>query len=152
MSMAVENKVEYKDWIFTGIGFIDESIRDSISIIADFMIQRFRCSVVIIFAAIITQKPRGLRLDASFRTDDEKMDLNLLIKEITQTGGGRKYKGAYQVDLNYFADCPDKDKLWEVIESTTIAHIKYLRDKFQIIEIKGFYNKMKRRTGKLFKT
>ena len=150
MAKAVANKEEYKNWIFTGIGFIDESIRDSISIIADFMVQRFKCSAVIVFAAIITKKPQGLRLDASFRTDDETMDLDSHIKEITHTGGGRKYKGAYQVDLNYFADCPDKDILWNVIKLTTTAHIKRLRDKSQIVEIKGFYNKMKKKAGRLF--
>jgi nanoRNase/pAp phosphatase (c-di-AMP/oligoRNAs hydrolase) len=151
ISKAVADKEEYKNWIFTGIGFIEESIRDSIPIIADFMIRRFKCSVVIVFAAVIRKKPQGLRLDASFRTDDENLDLDLLIKEITQTGGGRKYKGAYQVDLNYFADSPDRDLLWNVIKSTTISHIKHLRDKSQLVEIKGFYKRMKRQAEKIFK-
>jgi len=151
MSMAIRNKEEYKNWIFTGLGFIDESIRDSIPIIADFMIQRFKCSVMIVFAAVIRKKPRGLRLDASFRTDDENLDLDLFIKEITQTGGGRKFKGAYQVDLNYFAGIPDKDILWNVIKSATIYHIKALRDKSQLVEIRGFYKKMIRRAEKIFR-
>jgi nanoRNase/pAp phosphatase (c-di-AMP/oligoRNAs hydrolase) len=151
MSTAIRNKEEYKNWIFTGLGFIDESVRDSIPIIADFMIQRYKCSVMIVFAAVIKKKPQGLRLDASFRTDDENLDLDLFIKEITQTGGGRKYKGAYQVDLNYFADFPDQDLLWKVIKSGTIFHIKTLRDKSQLIGIKGFYKKMKRRAEKIFR-
>ncbi|MBN2401631.1 MAG: hypothetical protein JXN64_04455 [Spirochaetes bacterium] len=151
MSKAVGNKEEYKNWIFTGVGFIDESIRDSIPIIADFMIQRFKCSVVIVFAAVIGENPHGLRLDASFRTDDENIDLDLLIKEITNSGGGRKYKGAYQVDLNYFADCPDKGLLWDLIKITTTFHIRHLRDKSQLFDIKGFYKKIKIKAEKIFK-
>ncbi len=152
MSMAIRNKEEYKSWIFTGLGFIDESDRDSIPIIADFMIQRFKCSVMIVFAAVIRKKPQGLRLDASFRTDDKNIDLDGLIKEITQTGGGRKYKGAYQVDLNYFADFQDEDMLWKVIKSETVSRIKHLRDKSQLVEIKGLYKRIKRKAESFFKT
>ncbi len=148
MIKAFNSREEYKDWVFSGIGFIEESMRDSIAIIADYLIQRYKCPVVVVFAAVIKKKPHGLRLDASFRTDNEKINLDALIKEITQTGGGRKYKGAYQVDLDYFFNYPDKDELWNVIKDTTIVNLKKLRDEFQIIEIKGFYRKIK---TKIFK-
>jgi nanoRNase/pAp phosphatase (c-di-AMP/oligoRNAs hydrolase) len=145
MFRAFKNRQEYKDWIFSGIGFIEESNRDSIAIIADYLVQRYKCPVAVVFAVVIKKKPRGLRLDASFRTDDENINLDLLIKEITQTGGGRKYKGAYQVDLDYFYNYPDRDELWKIIENNTITNLKKLRDEFQIIEIKGFYRKIKKR-------
>ncbi|MFH0977073.1 MAG: hypothetical protein V1874_14925 [Spirochaetota bacterium] len=151
MSTALNNMEDYKNWIITGIGFIDESRRDSIPIIADYLLKRYKASVVIVFAAVIINKSRGLKLDASFRTEDEKTDLDMLIKEITQSGGGRKYKGAYQVDLNYFADTPDKDMLWGLIKSTTFTRIKHLRDNSQFIEIKGFYKRIKRKAEKIFK-
>ncbi len=148
ISKALKNREEYKNCIFTGIGIIDELNRDSIAIIADFLLQKFKSSWVVVFAAIDKKKPPGLRLDASFRTENEHIDLNRLIKLISTSGGGRKYKGAYQVDLNYFAGCPDKELLWEVIRCTTIAKLKELRDKMQFIEIKGFYNKIRNKTGK----
>jgi nanoRNase/pAp phosphatase (c-di-AMP/oligoRNAs hydrolase) len=151
MGRAIRNKEEYKNWIFTGLGFIEESVRDSIPVIADFMIQRYECSVMIVFAAVLIKKPPGLRLDASFRTDDKNLDLDSLIKQITQTGGGRKYKGAYQVDLNYFTDFPDEDLLWKLIKSATTSRIKHLRDKSQMVEMKGFYKRMFKRAGKFFR-
>jgi nanoRNase/pAp phosphatase (c-di-AMP/oligoRNAs hydrolase) len=143
---AIKNKQEYKGWLFAGIGFIDENKRDSIAIVADFLVQRFsNVSLVIVFAGILKKNPQGLRLDASFRTEDENADMNRLIKAITVTGGGRKYKGAYQVDLNYFADCPDMDFLWKTIELTTINKFKNLRDDLRIIHIMGIYQNLKKR-------
>jgi nanoRNase/pAp phosphatase (c-di-AMP/oligoRNAs hydrolase) len=146
---AFKNREEYKEWIFSGIGFIEESMRDSIAIVADYLIQRYKCPVVVVFAVVIKKKPHGLRLDASFRTDDEKINLDMLIKEITQSGGGRKYKGAYQVDLDYFINYPDREILWKIIKDTTISNLKKLRDEFQIIEIKGFYKKMRKKIFKV---
>ena len=151
LSLAISNKEEYKDWIFTGIGFIDESERDSIPIIADFLMQRFNCSVIIVFAAVARKKPHGLRLDASFRTEDENINLDLLIKRITRSGGGRKYKGAYQVDMNYFVNCPDKNLLWDVIKCATIARLKDLRDEIQLIKINGIYKKVIKKAENIFK-
>jgi nanoRNase/pAp phosphatase (c-di-AMP/oligoRNAs hydrolase) len=142
---AFRNREEYKEWIFSGIGFLEESTRDSIAIVADYLIQRYKSPVVVVFALVLKKKPHGLRLDASFRTDDEKINLDMLIKEVTQTGGGRKYKGAYQVDLDYFINYPEKNELWEMIRKTTTANLKKLRDEFQIIEIKGFYRKIKKK-------
>jgi nanoRNase/pAp phosphatase (c-di-AMP/oligoRNAs hydrolase) len=151
MGKALRNKEEYKGWVFAGIGFIDEARRDSIAIIADFFVQRFKSQLVIVYAGIFKKKPPGLRLDASFRTEEENIDLNRLIKYITVSGGGRKYKGAYQVDLNYFADCPDKDLLWESIDCTTRFKLRRLRDELQFIEIKGIYRKIKIKINRIIK-
>ena len=146
---AIENKFIYKDWLITGIGFLNESDRDIIAIIADFILQRVDTTTIIVFA-LIEKNDKNFLLDASFRTNDEDVDLNLIIKGITSNGGGRKYKGAYQIDLNYFSHCPDKDLLWEVAMLTTIDVLKKSRDKIYITELKGFYNKIKKRFSDMF--
>lgn len=150
IAYAIANRQEYKGWILAGIGFLNEEKRDSIAIIADYLVQRFsEASLVVVFAGIKKKHPPGLKLDASFRTEDENIDLNRLIKLISATGGGRKYKGAYQVNLNYFTDCPDNDLLWNTIECTTINKLKGLRDNLKMLEIKGVYHKIKASIGRI---
>ncbi|HOO71034.1 MAG TPA: DHH family phosphoesterase [Spirochaetota bacterium] len=140
---AMENLHLYKDWLMTGIGFIPESNRDSIAIIADFLTKREEASVIIVFAAIEKSNGKGLVLDASLRSKKDTTNLNAIIKEITSEGGARKYKGAFQIDMNYFSDCPDKNLLWKLITLTTIDVLQKRRDDIYITEIKRHYLRIK---------
>ena len=148
---AIKNQVIYKDWLITGIGFIDESYRDNIALIADLLLDREKATTVTVFAGIEKNNKKGLTLDASMRTEDENIDLNEIIRQITSEGGARRYKGAYQIDLNYFVNCPDKSLLWDVINKTTIEVIKRERNRIHLTELKGFYRKFKKRVTKLLK-
>jgi nanoRNase/pAp phosphatase (c-di-AMP/oligoRNAs hydrolase) len=114
LNSAIGNKLIYKDWLITGIGFIDSSHRDSIAIVA------------------------------------ERTNLNDIIKKITPQGGARKYKGAYQIDLSYFWQCPDRNMLWNVIQITTIELLKKRRDDIYITELKGFYQRLRDRMQNYF--
>ncbi len=148
---ALKNKIIYKDWLISGIGFIDESKRDSIAIIADLLLQKENISTTIVFAAVEKKNSAGLTLDASIRTENENLDLNGLIKSINSEGGGRKFKGAYQVNIDYFINCPNREMLWETIKTTTIEVIKKHRDAIHILELKGTYKKIKRRLKLAFR-
>jgi nanoRNase/pAp phosphatase (c-di-AMP/oligoRNAs hydrolase) len=139
--LADKNKIIYKDWAISGIGFIDDSVRDTIAIAADFLLKEGDYTAAIVFAAI--EGERGLVIDASFRARSNKINLNDIIKEITIHGGGRKYKGAFQIDIDYFRFCPDKDLLWEVIYSTTLEVIKKRRDGIAVTDIKKAYRSFK---------
>ncbi len=150
MQKAVRNRLLYKDWVIAGIGYIDESVRDGIAIIADFLLQEEGVSASVVFAAVEKNRKHGLALDASFRTRDENLDLNYLIKKINPEGGARRFKGAFQVNLDYFAQTPEKQMLWEVISRTTIDSLKKQRDAIYIAELKGFYNRIKKRIRGLF--
>jgi len=150
LGKAIENQVIYKDWLISGIGFIDQRNRDSIAIIADFLIKRDEINVVIIFAGIEDIEKGSLFLDASIRSKKETINLNNLIKEITDDGGGRKFKGAYQVNLDYFACCPDKELLWDVIFQTTIETLKKRKDKLYQTEIKSAFKIFKNKVSQLF--
>ncbi len=150
MQKAIRSRIRYKDWVIAGIGYIDESVRDSIAIIADFLLQEEGVAASVVFAAVEKNRKHGLALDASFRTRDENLDLNYLIKKINPEGGARRFKGAFQVNLDYFAQTPEKQMLWEVISRTTIDYLKKQRDAIYIAELKGFYNRIKKRLRSLF--
>ena len=144
-SLALENRVQYKDWFITGIGFIDETYRDAVAIIGDFLLKLEDISTAVVF--FIIESKGGLTLNVSFRTKREGFNLNALIKRITSEGGARKYKGAYQVNLDYFVYCPDKDLLWKMVNETTIEALKTQRDSHGVEEIKNYFRQLK---GKLF--
>jgi nanoRNase/pAp phosphatase (c-di-AMP/oligoRNAs hydrolase) len=140
---AIKNQIIYKDWLITGVGFIDESIRDSIAVIADILLRKGDTQTVVVFAVVTKTKGSGLVLDASFRSTQKHLNLNDIIKKITEEGGARKYKGAYQIKLDYFVDCPDKELLWEVIKLTTFEVLKKRRDGIYITELRGMFKKFK---------
>ncbi|HPQ53734.1 MAG TPA: hypothetical protein PK253_10840 [Spirochaetota bacterium] len=142
---AIRSKVIYKGWLIAGVGTIKESVRDSIAIIADFLLQEEGVTTTIVYALVETRNHKGLVLDASFRTEDRDLDLNYLIKQITAEGGARQYKGAYQVNMDYFLHCPDRDLVWKTVSTATIEVLKKQRDNVYIAELKGFYNKFRKR-------
>jgi len=148
---ATENQHIYKDWRFYGIGFIDIESRDSIAITADLLLKKPDTTTVIVYA-IVEEKSRGeFFLDVSFRSKSENLDINALIKNITPTGGGRQYKGAYQIKLDYFHACPDKELLWKTVEITTIEKLKKSHDQIYIHDISSFFSSALKRAASLFR-
>jgi nanoRNase/pAp phosphatase (c-di-AMP/oligoRNAs hydrolase) len=150
LKKAIENKTSYKDWLIAGIGYVDAESRDSIAIVADFLLKRETFNTVIVFAAIEDAKRGRLTLDASFRSASGSLNLNDVIKKITPEGGARKFKGAYQVDIDYFNHCPDRKLLWDVIYLSTVELLKKSRDELYITELKGFYQKFKKKMHDYF--
>ena len=133
---ALENTLVYKDWGIYGTGFIDIEHRDSIAITADLLLKNTGHRTVAVYALVEDKKRDDLFIDVSFRTKMDTLDLNRLIKRITPMGGGRRYKGAYQVKLGYLNSCREKDLLWKVAESATLKRIKDARDGLYLYEIK----------------
>lgn len=142
---ALQAQVVYKGWLMAGIGFVEEKYRDAGAIVGDFLMKREDIDTVAVFS--IVEKSKGMMLNVSFRTKDEDFNLNEFIKQITSNGGGRKYKGAYQVDLDYFAHCPDREMLWKLVALTTVETLKRQRDAGGI---ENFMDSLRRLKGKLF--
>ncbi len=142
---AKENEVVYKDWAFYGIGYIDNLNRDTIAIAADMILKNSEHKAVAVFALIENLKKGEMYLDVSLRSNNRSLDLNKLIKRNTPDGGGRKYKGAYQVKMNYFLNAPDKDALWSVVEATTIEALRKSRDTLYITGIEGIFDNVRDR-------
>ncbi len=147
---AIEKEVIYKDWAFYGLGYIDAKHRDSIAITADRVLKNAEYKVVAVFAVIENHKKQETYLDVSLRTKNSNVDLNRIIKNITPNGGGRKYKGAYQVKLNYLKNAPDKDLLWQVVEAATLETLRKSRDAFYHTGIKGIYSSVKDKLRTIF--
>ena len=124
LNLAIKNQVLENEWLISGLGFVSEKNRDVIAIIADFLINREDVSKVVVIAII--EKKKGLTLDASLRSREKRFNLNAFIKKITRHGGARAYKGAFQVDLDYFFPYPDRDLLWKLVEQTTMETLRRL--------------------------
>jgi nanoRNase/pAp phosphatase (c-di-AMP/oligoRNAs hydrolase) len=140
---AMENEVVYKDWAFYGIGYIGARNRDSIAIVADMILKNSTFRVVAVFAIIEDHRKKDTYLDVSLRSGSSSVDLNRLIKKITPNGGGRRYKGAYQVRLNYLQNSPDRDLLWQVVEAATLETLRKSRDTLYITGIERVYGNVK---------
>jgi nanoRNase/pAp phosphatase (c-di-AMP/oligoRNAs hydrolase) len=106
------------------LGFIEGKNRDAIAISADFLMARQDISKVMVYALV--KRNRGLSLDVSIRTREKRFNLNAFIKKITQEGGARTFKGGYQVNLDYFVNCPDPDLVWKVVSLTTLETLQRL--------------------------
>ncbi|MGL4369228.1 MAG: DHH family phosphoesterase, partial [Spirochaetota bacterium] len=150
ISKAVMNEYFYKDWLFCGVGYVPEIYRDSIAITADYLIQNEDVSGVVIFALIERENKGGLFLDASIRTSQKSLDINRFVKYITPEGGGRTFKGAYQVNLDYFTACPDRGMIWEEVKITTIERLKRGRDHITALTLEGSFIRFRKKVTKIF--
>jgi len=148
---AKNNEVVYRGWGFYGLGYIDGENRDSMAMVADMVLKSSDHKTVAVFALVEDHKKGDLYLDVSLRSSRRGVDLNRVIKRITPNGGGRRYKGAYQVNLNYFLNAPDRDMLWKVVEATTIETLRKSRDTHYITEIESIYSGIKDKLLSLLK-
>ncbi len=148
---AKGNETAYKDWGFFGIGYIDAKHRDMIAIAADMILEKSEYNVIAVYALVENQRKRELNLDVSLRSKNDNVDLNRLIKKITPSGGGRQYKGAYQVKLNYFTNAPDKDLFWSTVEATTLETLRKSRDTLYITGIEKVYSNIKKKVVSFLK-
>lgn len=151
LERANRQKAVYKDWLIAGVGYIGEKERDSIAITADYLLGSEKLTTVVVFAIVEKKEGRGYTLDVSVRSRDANFEMDYFIKEITPTGGGRKYKGAFQVNLDFFTYCTDKSMLWEMVSKTVHNAIIKKRDELPIIELKGLYRKFKKKISTLFR-
>ncbi len=148
LQQALKNRIVYKDWLIAGVSFIKEKNRDNLGIIGDFLLKREGIKVVVVFG--IVEKNSHMTLDASFRAKDENLNLNALIKNITREGGARKFKGAFQVNLDYFVNAPDREELWQLVYRTTVESLKKSRDDVYAHELFKLFDHIKNKIRDLF--
>ncbi len=145
---AIRSNIVYKNWIIAGVGYIDEENRDAIAITADYLLNNNDFSTSVVFA-IIRKKDGSKFIDASLRTKLIMLDLNHFIHEITPNGGARKYKGAYQVDLDYFSKYADEEFLWNFVRSVTVSHIKHGRDTIKYLAVTDIFSRIGNRFSRI---
>jgi len=150
-SRALDNGTIYKEWGFYGIGYIDISQRDSLAIAADLLLKKSGLKTIAVYSIVSDTGKHELFLDVSLRTKSSNLDLNSLIKKITPTGGGRVYKGAYQVKLDYFRNTADRDALWKTVEIVTLDWLKKSRDSAYLHELTGITKNLFRKAVSFLK-
>jgi nanoRNase/pAp phosphatase (c-di-AMP/oligoRNAs hydrolase) len=148
---AMSSRHLYRGWGFYGIGYVDIGHRDSIAITADLLLKNPDNKTVVVFALVEDKEKNDLFLDASFRSRSGTLDINAIIKKITPAGGGRQFKGAYQIRLDYFKDCPDRGLLWKIAEITTIEKLKKSRDEIYKRKISSAFISAIKRISSFFK-
>ena len=114
------NKVIGDTFIIAGAGFVREEDRDSIGQAADYLLQREGIDTVLCYG-VVNHK----FIDGSLRTRSNVVDPDRFIKELLGKGphgefygGGRADKGAFKVELGIFANCNDRDLLWNIAKRT----------------------------------
>ncbi len=147
---AKDNAVSYRNWGFYGLGYISSGSRDYLALIADMVLKSSGYNTVAVFALIENSQKKELYLDVSLRTKSRSIDLNRIIKKITLNGGGRQYKGAYQVKLDYFYNTPEKDLFWQTVEATTIDILQKNRDNLYRAGMENIYATLKEKLLAIF--
>lgn len=119
---ALKNKEIRGSYLFSGIKFVNTEDRDSIAIIADYLLRLERIELVVIYAVV-----NGKYIEGSVRAKDRNFDIDKWIKDIfgfnpyhnnNPYGGGRLTKGGFKLPLGIFSECSNKSLLWKFIKTT----------------------------------
>lgn len=121
LQKALESKEIKDNYIFSGVGFVREVERDGIAQAADYLVRREGIDTAVVFGLIDDKYIHG-----SLRTRSTTVDPDIFLKEVLGAdketgkpyGGGRLDKGGFQIPLNIFAECSNRDLLWQLVAST----------------------------------
>jgi len=95
-----------------GIGFISETQRDVISVLAEEYARMDSISTALIFAIVDKSK-----LQISVRSSNVSLDVGAMCKEMfSGFGGGTSYKGGASIPLNFYSSLEngERDMFWDV--------------------------------------
>lgn len=124
LKKALANEQEEQGWLYAGVGFLQDSYRDSIATVADELMRRSGIEHVFVYA-IIEKSAGNMVVEGSVRSVDPGMDLDAFVKTFSDNAGGRKYKGGFQVPLGFWGTCPNREILssfvLETIESKFLS-------------------------------
>ena len=121
LRQGIEKAREEDGVLFCGLGILPSTERDFIAISSDLLIRRKGVDLTAVYAMI--KGKEHLTLDVSLRSKSERIDLHDLIKRITSEGGARPFKGAYQINMDYFLPLIESEELWQLVEDSTHIHI-----------------------------
>lgn len=123
LKKAFEEETLIQNWLFTTVGFLQESYRDSIAIVADELIRRSGIDHVFVWA-IVEHESYPPTVEGSIRSADSGMDLNAFVKAFSENAGGRKNKAGFQIPLGFWGTCPEKEVLAGFIKKTIESKFK----------------------------
>ena len=121
LKKALAAEQQEQSWLYSGVGFIQETYRDSIASVADVLMKRQAIDCVLVYAII--EREDGLVVEGSIRSTDASFDIETFVKNFSQDSGGRKYKGGFCIPLGFWGTCPDRKMIEEYVSKTIIAKI-----------------------------
>ena len=121
------NSSESNGMFVGGVGFISETQRDVISVLAEEYARMDAITTAVIFAIVDKSK-----LQISVRSSNVSLDVGAMCKEIfSGFGGGTSYKGGASIPLNFYSNLEngERDTFWEVTCKHMFRNI--LKDSFE---------------------
>ena len=122
LKAALTNEKTEQNWLYAGVGFLQETYRDSIALVADEMIRRQGIDNVLVYAII--EKSEGPVIQGSIRSIDTGFDIDSFVKSFSITGGGRKHKGGFEISLGFWGNCENREMLEEFTRTTIEGKLK----------------------------
>lgn len=120
LKKALANEQEEQGWLYAGVGYLQDSYRDSIATVADELMRRSGIEHVFVYA-IIEKSTGNMVVEGSVRSVDPGMDLDSFVKSFSDNAGGRKYKGGFQIPLGFWGTCPNREILSDFVQETVEA-------------------------------
>jgi nanoRNase/pAp phosphatase (c-di-AMP/oligoRNAs hydrolase) len=118
--IALQHKDIRETYLFSGVGYVREEDRDGIGQCADYLLHREGIETVIVYGVV-----GNSFIDGSLRTKSHTLDPDKWLKNVFGKredgrwyGGGRKDKGGFQIPLEVFSRCSDRELLWILIKKT----------------------------------
>jgi len=121
LKAALAAEKQNSNWLYAGVGFLQEAYRDSIALVADELIRRQGVDHVLIYAII--EKEEGSSIQGSVRSIDAGFDMDGFVRSFSENAGGRKYKGGFEIPLGFLATCENRELLEEITTSTVEGKI-----------------------------
>ena len=105
------NSAESNGMFVGGVGYIPESQRDVISVLAEEYARMDSISTAVIFAIVDKSK-----LQISIRSSNVSLDVGAMCKETFSFGGGTSYKGGASIPLHFYSNLEngERDSFWDV--------------------------------------
>lgn len=122
LKRALQHEKTEQSWLYAGVGFLQETYRDSIAAVADEMMRRAGFDHVLVYAII--EKEGSVVVEGSVRSIDPGFDIESFVKNFSNNAGGRKYKGGFQIPVGFWSSCPNQEMLEEVVTSTIESRLK----------------------------
>lgn len=122
LKKALQSEKMEQNWLYAGVGFLQETYRDSIASVGDEMIRRTGVDHVLVYAII--EKAGESVVEGSVRSVDPGFDLEGFVKHFSNNSGARKYKGGFQIPLGFWSCCPNQEVLEEFVRNTIENKLK----------------------------
>jgi len=122
LKKALQSEKSEQNWLYAGVGFLQETYRDSIASVADEMIRRAGVDHVLVYAII--EKAGEAVVEGSVRSVDPGYDIDSFVRNFSNNSGARKYKGGFQIPLGFWSSCPNQEVLEDFVRNTVESKLK----------------------------